>query len=198
MIDLTRIAKPVQTSGACKNPQTPKNLKSIKDAGVAKATKKSNKSLIKIENIPRQDSPKANDSRNYASSRTDQQDLSWQNLPDILYQIKPTKKTGPYLEPLLMRYLIHGHILQEIPVLSDNIVSDVKEFRVEAWMRLDSRSYLKDIIDRMHPDFNADGNSSILFGSAKMNMLAWDSNNKKSQETEVGLIEEMVNQGINP
>ncbi|RHZ48590.1 uncharacterized protein CDV56_106237 [Aspergillus thermomutatus] len=80
-----------------------------------------------------------------------------------------------------MPYQIHGKFLRELPILPDNISSDVEEFRVEAWMRLDRRVRLR----------------GVRFRKA-FNMLAWGTGNKKTLETESELAKATVAQGINP
>ncbi|RAK73413.1 uncharacterized protein BO72DRAFT_347857, partial [Aspergillus fijiensis CBS 313.89] len=112
----------------------------------------------------------------------EQEDWSWDNLPDILYQLHPVgskskakigKKTYP----------INGKYLKDIPVLPDQIPTDVEEFRVEAWVRLDRRIRLEDILDRMPKGHTVKPNAlqqrGVRFRQA-FSLCAWDSGNKKS------------------
>ncbi|KAL1851145.1 hypothetical protein Plec18167_001915 [Paecilomyces lecythidis] len=150
---------------------------------------------------PRQHSIKAvNDPRNVTDFREDQATWSWENLPDILYTFKPPN-IGKQPEPATMSYEIHGQFLRDLPILPDNISSDVEEFRVEAWARLDRRVRLVDITQRMHPEFRIKPNAlqqrGVRFRKA-FNMLAWGVGNKKTLETESELIKVMVARGINP
>ncbi|KAL2219872.1 hypothetical protein M432DRAFT_606857 [Thermoascus aurantiacus ATCC 26904] len=101
----------------------------------------------------------------------------------------------------MMSYPIHGQYLREIPVLPDNISSNVEEFRVEAWMRLDRRIRLCDITNRMHPMFRIKPNAlqqrGVRFRKA-FSMLAWGSGNKKTAELEAELVKAMIQKGIDP
>ncbi|GKZ33645.1 hypothetical protein AbraIFM66950_003671 [Aspergillus brasiliensis] len=140
------------------------------------------------------------DSGDFTSFHPDQQDWSWDNLPDILYQLKPT---GPKskLEPPLMSYEIHGKFLRDIPVLPDHIASDVDEFRVEAWMRLDRRIRLGDIVERMSKEFRIAPNALQQRGGRfrqAFGLLAWDSGNKLSRELESKLMQTLMEHGIDP
>ncbi|GLA71636.1 hypothetical protein AtubIFM55763_002116 [Aspergillus tubingensis] len=140
------------------------------------------------------------DSGDFTSFHPEQQDWSWDNLPDILYQLKPT---GPKskIEPPDMPYPINGKVLRDIPVLPDHIASDVDEFRVEAWMRLDRRIRLSDITDRMSPEFRIAPNALQQRGGRfrqAFGMLAWDSGNKLSRELESKLMQTLMEHGIDP
>ncbi|PWY73362.1 hypothetical protein BO83DRAFT_417177 [Aspergillus eucalypticola CBS 122712] len=140
------------------------------------------------------------DSGDFTSFHPEQQDWSWDNLPDILYQLKPT---GPKskIEPPDMPYPINGKLLRDIPVLPDHIASDVDEFRVEAWMRLDRRIRLSDITDRMSPEFRIAPNALQQRGGRfrqAFGMLAWDSGNKLSRELESKLMQTLMEHGIDP
>ncbi|KAI3057020.1 hypothetical protein CBS147352_2041 [Aspergillus niger] len=140
------------------------------------------------------------DSGDFTSFHPDQQDWSWDKLPDILYQLKPT---GPKskIEPPTMPYPINGKFLRDIPTLPDHIASDVDEFRVEAWMRLDRRIRLSDIVDRMNPEFRIAPNALQQRGGRfrqAFGMLAWDSGNKLSRELESKLMQTLMEHGIDP
>ncbi|OOF92178.1 hypothetical protein ASPCADRAFT_55831, partial [Aspergillus carbonarius ITEM 5010] len=145
-------------------------------------------------------SPESAELRDHTSFHPDQQDWSWDNLPDILYQLKPI---GPKskIEPPTMSYPINGKYLREIPVLPNHIASDVEEFRVEAWMRLDRRIRLSDIIDRMGVEFRIAPNALQQRGGRfrqAFRMLAWDSGNKLSRDLEAELLKALTQHGIDP
>ncbi|KAL5360345.1 hypothetical protein BJX96DRAFT_175204 [Aspergillus floccosus] len=154
----------------------------------------------KRSKVPRQDSPNAIHPLNFTTFRKDQ-DWSWDNMPDILYQLRPDEKRDRKAEANLMTYPIHGKVLRNLPVLPDNIASTVEEFRVEAWMRMDRRVRLKDITDRMHPNFRVKDNAlqqrSVRFRQI-FGLLAWDSGNKRSRELEKDLLQKMRDKGIDP
>ncbi|PYI09983.1 hypothetical protein BO78DRAFT_404502 [Aspergillus sclerotiicarbonarius CBS 121057] len=136
----------------------------------------------------------------FTSFHPDQQYWSWENLPDILYQLKPIGSKSK-VEPPTMSYPINGKYLREIPVLPDHIASDVEEFRVEAWMRLDRRIRLSDIIDRMGDEFRIAPNALQQRGGRfrqAFRMLAWDSGNKLSRDLEADLLRALIEHGIDP
>ncbi|KAK1145784.1 hypothetical protein N8T08_004025 [Aspergillus melleus] len=186
-------------------PQKPKMARSndtamipkpIKSPGVGKKT-----TNTPAKKVPRQDSPRAKDPLNFTSYRPDQEHWSWNSLPEVLYQLKPTEKRKKGPEPPLLTYRIHGEYLRELPVLPDNTASNVEEFRVEAWMRLDRRIQLRDIKDRMHKDFRVSENTLQQRNGRfrrHMRMLAWDSGNKKSQEFEAELMKDLLANDIDP
>ena len=100
-----------------------------------------------------------------------------------------------------MSYPINGKYLREIPVLPNHIASDVEEFRVEAWMRLDRRIRLSDIIDRMGVEFRIAPNALQQRGGRfrqAFRMLAWDSGNKLSRDLEAELLKALTQHGIDP
>ncbi|KAL2010415.1 hypothetical protein VTN00DRAFT_6222 [Thermoascus crustaceus] len=152
--------------------------------------------------VPRQHSAiAANDFRNVTSHHPEQVNWSINNLPDIMYVFKPPVTNARTDEPPTMSYPIHGQYLREIPVLPDNISSNVEEFRVEAWMRLDRRIRLCDITNRMHPIFRIKPNAlqqrGVRFRKA-FSMLAWGSGNKKTAELEGEIVKAMIQKGIDP
>ncbi|KAL4991157.1 hypothetical protein BDW68DRAFT_193413 [Aspergillus falconensis] len=148
---------------------------------------------------PRQDSPNANDPRNRTSYHPDQAHWSWEDLPDILYQLSPDDDERRLKDPGLMKYPIHGKYLRNFPVLPDNISSTVEEFRVEAWQRIDARICLEDITARMHPDFRIKNNAlqqrGVRFRQA-FNLKAWRSGNKRSAQLEADLLRRMEELGL--
>lgn len=78
---------------------------------------------------------------------------SWtiDNLPDIIYQWKPTAANittgGVDFKP----YPIFGKLLKDFDVLPDRISSNVEPWLLQAWFRLDSRIRWEDITDRIEP-----------------------------------------------
>ncbi|RHZ44411.1 uncharacterized protein CDV56_102957 [Aspergillus thermomutatus] len=164
-------------------------------------SKSSEKSQGNKKRTPRQGSTEAIDPRNITSFREDQKDWSWDNLPAILYQFKPTKEEEKKeREPPKMKVL-GGKRVKDIEILPDHISSDVEEFRVEAWMRLDRRIQLQDIIDRMHEDFAIERNAlqqrNVRFRKA-FNLIAWSSGNKISSQLEQDVLQRMIDHGIDP
>lgn len=143
-------------------------------------------------------------------------DWSVDNMPEIIYTFKkppqpppdPTLPRGARIrsrKPDMKTYPIHGEYLRDIEVLPDYISSNVEEFRVEAWTRLDSRIRLDDITSRMHPRFRI--SESALTGRGKkfrkaFHLLSWRNRGGKAAEQGEALEEnirrEMVNRGIDP
>jgi hypothetical protein len=153
------------------------------------------------EKTPRQGSAVAMDPRNFTSFREDQKDWSWENLPAILYQFKPTKEDEKKEREPPMMIVLGGKRVRDIEILPDHISSDVEEFRVEAWMRLDRRIHLQDIIDRMHPNFAIERNAlqqrNVRFRKA-FHLVAWSSGNKITCQLEQDVLKMMNEQGIDP
>ncbi|KAL4737532.1 hypothetical protein BDV11DRAFT_216647 [Aspergillus similis] len=175
----------------------------MKNYRVSKPTLRSSKKvprrLQQKKAPPRQDSPNANDPRNRTSYHPDQAHWSWEDLPDILYQLSPDDDEKRLKDPGLMSYPIHGKYLRNLPVLPDNISSTVEEFRVEAWQRMDARICLEDITARMHPDFRIKNNAlqqrGVRFRQA-FNLKAWRSGNKRSAHLEADLLRRMTELGL--
>ncbi|KAL2854667.1 hypothetical protein BJX68DRAFT_264568 [Aspergillus pseudodeflectus] len=158
-------------------------------------------SHLPSKSVPRQDSPRANDTKNRTLHHAAQTEWTWENMPDIIYQLKPEGKSNRNEEPPMLPYRIHNNDVRDLPILPDNISSTVEEFRVEAWMRLDRRIRLRDITDRIHPDFrlreNALQQRGVRFRQA-FGLLAWDSGNKRSLKLEEKLLAKMKNLGLDP
>ncbi|GFF22070.1 hypothetical protein IFM46972_00102 [Aspergillus udagawae] len=166
-----------------------------------KGSKSSEKLQGNKKRTPRQGSTEAIDPRNFTSFREDQKDWSWDNLPAILYQFKPTKEDEKKeREPPKMK-VVGGKWVRDIEILPDHISSDVEEFRVEAWMRLDRRIHLQDIIDRMHKDFAIERNAlqqrNVRFRKA-FHLIAWSSGNKISCQLEQDVLKRMREKDIDP
>ena len=79
--------------------------------------------------------------------------VSWtiHNMPDILYQWKPTAANLSTGEVGLKPYLIFDKVLRDFDVLPDRISSNVEPWLLQAWFRLDSRIRWEDITDRIEP-----------------------------------------------
>ncbi|KAL3465824.1 hypothetical protein BJX64DRAFT_285102 [Aspergillus heterothallicus] len=166
---------------------------------VSKSFSKRTRTTVYRKPVPRQDSPNAKNAKNCTLYHPDQAQWTWESMPDIIYQLKPEGKCNRNEEPPYLSYKIHGKPARDLPVLPDNISSTVEEFRVEAWMRLDRRIRLKDITDRIHPDFrlreNALQQRGVRFRQA-FGLLAWDSGNRRSLELEYKLLHEMEILGL--
>ncbi|KAF7179712.1 hypothetical protein CNMCM7691_008761 [Aspergillus felis] len=166
-----------------------------------KGSKSSEKPQGHKKKTPRQGSTEAVDPRNFTSFREDQKDWSWDNLPAILYQFKPTEEDEKKEREPPKMTVVGGKWVRDIEILPDHISSDVEEFRVEAWMRLDRRIHLQDIIDRMHKDFAIERNAlqqrNVRFRKA-FHLIAWSSGNKISCQLEQDVLKKMSEQNINP
>ncbi|KAF7119017.1 hypothetical protein CNMCM5793_008657 [Aspergillus hiratsukae] len=155
----------------------------------------------KLQKTPRQGSTEATDPRNFTSFREDQKDWSWDNLPAILYQFKPTKDEEKKEREPPKTKILGGKRVRDIEILPHHISSDVEEFRVETWMRLDRRIHLQDIIDRMHKDFAIERNAlqqrNVRFRKA-FHLIAWSSGNKITCQLEQDVLKRMSEAGIDP
>ena len=122
-------------------------------------------------------------------------------MPDIIYRFHPIGQLPNNQEVPLKPYPIHGKFLRDIPILPDNISSDVEEFRVEAWRRMDRRIRDDDITDRMHPEFRITADSlnrrSQRFRKA-FYLKSWLKKNRKTLEAEEYITQQMLNRRINP
>ncbi|RLL99977.1 hypothetical protein CFD26_107639 [Aspergillus turcosus] len=121
---------------------------------------------------PRQGSTEAIDPRNVTSFREDQKDWSWDNLPAILYQFKPTKEEETKeREPPKMKVL--GG----------------------------KRSRGMDASLRMHKDFAIERNAlqqrNVRFRKA-FHLVAWSSGNKITCQLEQEVLKKMSERGIDP
>ncbi|KAK2765986.1 hypothetical protein FQN54_007501 [Arachnomyces sp. PD_36] len=98
------------------------------------------------EEIP----PEDNDLTSYLST---QSYWCFHDLPDILYVLQPRDRDAKSQEkPNVTSHPIYTHInIRKFDVLPAQISSKVEGWRVIAWLRLDARIKLRDIVDRMHP-----------------------------------------------
>ncbi|PGH01219.1 hypothetical protein AJ79_07990 [Helicocarpus griseus UAMH5409] len=151
---------------------------------------------------PRQHSAASrSDSANITDPMPGQTEWSVENLPDILYVFKPSTpqvRTQTKL-PTKPSPWPSGPELRIFDILPDRISSNVEEFRVEAWMRLDRRIQLHDITDRMNPKFRIKTNAlqqrSVRFRQA-FRILSWGSGNKKTGEHAEEIEKELEALGI--
>ncbi|KAI5285959.1 hypothetical protein KEM54_000174 [Ascosphaera aggregata] len=154
---------------------------------------------------PRQHSADVLDPDNQTDHVIGQEDWSIDNLPEILYQFRPDSS-----QPQIRRDLNiptkpspwkNSRDLRCFDILPDRISSNVEEFRVEAWMRLDRRIQLHDITDRMNPEFRVENNAlqqrGVRFRKA-FNLLAWGTGNRKTEQMAQILEEKMREKGIDP
>ncbi|KAE8369146.1 hypothetical protein BDV27DRAFT_153412 [Aspergillus caelatus] len=84
----------------------------------------------------------------------DQDDWSLENLPDILYILKPEHGKSRHVVRTAAHKVFGKHV-NAFSVLPDQISSKVEGWRLEAWMRLDRRITGQDIIDRVNPRYRS-------------------------------------------
>lgn len=153
---------------------------------------------------PRQHSAaSANDPGNKTDPIPGQEYWSIDNLPGILYVLRP-------ITPQIRRDLKlptkespwpNSPRLRVFSILPDKISSNVEEWRVEAWMRLDRRIQLHDITDRMNPQFRIANNAlqqrGVRFRKA-FGILSWGTGNRKTEQLAANLETKMLRNGIDP
>lgn len=109
--------------------------------------------------------------------RADQSHWSLNNLPDILYVLIPREQdTAPQQKPSVIEHPFFPNLeIRKFDVLPDQISSKVEGWRVIAWLRMDARIKIRDIVDRMHPrTFDAPGGYSSLDWYLKvLSRVAW-------------------------
>ncbi|KAE8383224.1 hypothetical protein BDV26DRAFT_303532 [Aspergillus bertholletiae] len=86
------------------------------------------------------------------ASHADQNDWSLENLPDVLYILKPENGKSRHVVRTTAHKVFGKHV-NAFSVLPDQISSKVEGWRLEAWMRLDRRMTGHDIIDRVNPKY---------------------------------------------
>ncbi|KAM5474146.1 hypothetical protein MferCBS49748_000564 [Microsporum ferrugineum] len=102
----------------------------------------------------------ADDPENYTDIIPSQSSWSFDNLPDILYVFRgPDRPRGNPNIPYKPSPWKNSPPLRCFSILPDRISSNVEEFRVEAWMRMDRRIQLRDITNRMNPKFRIFANT---------------------------------------
>ncbi|KAI1909068.1 hypothetical protein LOZ61_005209 [Ophidiomyces ophidiicola] len=122
-----------------------------------------------------------------------QRHWSLHDLPDILYQFQPTQRfTRKHPEvPEKPSPYPGGPNLRCLDILPDRISTNVAEWRVEAWMRIDRRVRLQDIVDRMLPVLGVTCNSLQQRGvrfRQLFHMITWGTGNQRTKEQRVKLI----------
>ncbi|KAE8354311.1 hypothetical protein BDV28DRAFT_156323 [Aspergillus coremiiformis] len=86
------------------------------------------------------------------ASHVDQDRWSLENLPDILYVLKPEQPKSRHVIRTTA-HVVFGKHINVFAVLPDQISSKVEGWRLEAWLRLDRRITVQDIIDRVNPKY---------------------------------------------
>jgi hypothetical protein len=86
------------------------------------------------------------------ASHADQDGWSLESLPDILYALKPDHAKCRH-RIRTTTHDVFGNQINDFSVLPDRISSKVEGWRLEAWMRLDRRITVQDIIDRVNPKY---------------------------------------------
>lgn len=100
------------------------------------------------------------DDNDLTSFRVDQSHWTLNNLPEILYVLKPRAEDAisPLTPDLIDHPFFTNLIIRRFDVLPDQISSKVEGWRVITWLRMDGRIKLRDIVDRMQPQtFDAPG-----------------------------------------
>ncbi|OJJ48878.1 hypothetical protein ASPZODRAFT_164479 [Penicilliopsis zonata CBS 506.65] len=89
------------------------------------------------------------------SIHAEQMHWSVNSLPDILYVLKPTSQHAKSRKSIkIASFEIFGKPVREFAVLPRQISSRVEGWRMEAWLRLDRRLTVKDILERIDPKYN--------------------------------------------
>jgi hypothetical protein len=151
--------------------------------------------------VARQHSAAADDPRNFTAPHPEQVHWSVNNLPSILYQLRAVETGVPEQRVEMKDVVLYGKRLRDLPALPDHISSNVEEWRVEAWMRLDKRIRLGDITDRMHPDFRISNNTLQQRNGRfrqDFHLISWYSGNRKSAEIEAKVVQELIENDIDP
>ncbi|TPX23462.1 hypothetical protein DIZ76_012794 [Coccidioides immitis] len=135
---------------------------------------------------PRKNSQDAQSADNITLPVPSQCHWSLHNLPDILYQLNPTDGAARKSDPVQLKPSpYYGQApIRVFDILPDRISSNVEDWRVEAWLRLDRRIRLKDITARMAPDFamttNALQQRNVRFRQL-FNIVSWGKGNKLTE-----------------
>ena len=131
----------------------------------------------------------------------DQMHWSVENLPDIMYQLKPVGEKGRRPKEKKPSPFPGEKDLTVFPILPDRISSNVEEFRLEAWLRLDRRIELKDIaariIPRCRPNTNAIQQRTVRFRKA-MKMVCWGTGNRQTPILSEEVVRQLIQKGIDP
>ncbi|EFE40411.1 hypothetical protein TRV_04894 [Trichophyton verrucosum HKI 0517] len=140
------------------------------------------------------------DPENYTEVVPSQSSWSFHNLPDILYVFRgPDRPRGNINVPLKPLPWPEHPPIRAFDLLPNRISSNVEEFRVEAWMRLDRRIQLRDITDRMNPKYRIYTNTlqqrGVRFRQA-FSLASWGVSSKQT-DTAIEIIRsKFIERGI--
>ncbi|KAK2875609.1 hypothetical protein FQN49_001569 [Arthroderma sp. PD_2] len=142
----------------------------------------------------------SNHPENYTSIVPSQSSWSFENLPDVLYIFRgPDRPRGDAGVPLKPSTWEGSPPLRCFSILPDRISSTVEEFRVEAWMRLDRRIQLHDIVDRMFPDCRIVANTlqqrGVRFRQA-FSLASWGVSSRQTDKAIDNIRGKLVERGI--
>ncbi|KAF9890966.1 hypothetical protein FE257_005223 [Aspergillus nanangensis] len=92
------------------------------------------------------------DADDLTASHEDQEKWNLENLPDILYTLRPGPEHVKSRARIRMTdNFVFGKSVRNFSILPLQISSRAEGWRLEAWMRLDRRITEQDIIDRINP-----------------------------------------------
>ncbi|PKY05458.1 hypothetical protein P168DRAFT_280390 [Aspergillus campestris IBT 28561] len=115
------------------------------------------------------------DARDVTSGHRDQDDWSLENLPDILYVLRPKPENAKSRRKVHMTdHMIFEKKVKNFYTLPPRISSQVEGFRLEAWFRLDRRIKPEDILDRVNPMFRHLISEEIIEGRRESFRLAYN------------------------
>ncbi|EFR00724.1 hypothetical protein MGYG_03729 [Nannizzia gypsea CBS 118893] len=142
------------------------------------------------------------DPENYTDAVPSQSSWSFDNLPDILYVFRgPDRPRGNINVPLKPSPWPEHPPMRAFDLLPDRISSNVEEFRVEAWMRLDRRIQLRDITDRMNPKYRIFTNTlqqrGVRFRQA-FSIASWGVSSKQTDTVIEIIRSKLIENGIDP
>lgn len=129
----------------------------------------------------------------------EQANWSLDNLPDILYVIRPPEeyRSKATLPVQKSSYRIFGkHVNDFETILPRQISSNVEGWRLEAWMRHDPRITAEDIIDRVHPFYRKYISSVQIHNRRKefrkqCNITCWEAGPDNNENVKItNLLEE--------
>lgn len=95
----------------------------------------------------------------FTSHMPSQATWTTEDMPEIIYQWKPTPANVAVGLVRLKPYLIFGQKLRAFDVLPDRISSNVEPWLLQAWFRLDSRIQWRDMTDRIEPSARPNWNT---------------------------------------
>lgn len=138
-------------------------------------------------------------SQNITEPMPGQTDWSFDNLPDILYVFSNPVRGQRYNDDVPTKPSVWGGEVRDFDILPDRISSNVEEFRVEAWMRMDRRIQLQDIVERMNPQLRVQRNAlqqrGVRFRHA-FRLLSWGTGGKTTSLMKEKIKGELQRRGI--